>query len=144
MSIPAIQNRFGFYPWEWKEFSWRQKLRMHFDAYRFISHYRCSFIQDRAEIWRGRVPISERQCNCGYFDEPGFRCWCYCANGVLRQGKINRKGEKVMKKEYSFLHHPTRGYAARGRGMPRSGSYLEPNKKNRTKTERRMRDSSQP
>ena len=105
MSTLACKNRFGYYPWEWKEFSWWQRLRMHFDAYRFISHHRCSFIEDRAEIWRGRVPTSETQCNCGVSDEPGFRCWCYCANGILRQGKFNRKGEKVMKHEYRFLHH---------------------------------------
>lgn len=101
MSILAIQNRFGFFPWEWNEFSFWQKLRMHFDAYRLISHYRCSFMKDRAEIWRGRVPIYEHKCTCG----DNYRlseCWCECSNGVLRQGKYNRKGEKVTKYEKRF------------------------------------------
>ena len=103
MSLLVLkQNRFGYSPWEWKEFSLWQKLRMYFDAFRFGRGHYCHFLKARAEIWRGRVPIGETTCKCGKTNEPGFRCWCECGNGVLRQGKYNRKGEKVVKYEKRF------------------------------------------
>ena len=48
------------------------------------------------------MPIGETTCKCGETNEQGFRCWCECGNGVLRQGKYNRKGEKVVKYEKRF------------------------------------------
>ena len=85
---------------------------MHFDAFRCPSHHLCSFIKARAEIWRGGIPtnefdckLGEFDCKCGDSDEREFSCWCHCSNGVLKQGKFNRKGEKVIKHEYRFLHH---------------------------------------
>ena len=105
MNTFAIKNRFGYYPCEWDKFSILQKLRMHFDACRLIRGDHCHFIKGRAEIWRGRVPIGANEYRCGKPDEQGFSCWCECGNGVLRQGKYNCKGEKVMKYEYRFLHH---------------------------------------
>lgn len=46
------------------------------------------------------MPIGETTCKCGI--KSGYHCWCECGNGVLRQGKYNRKGEKVVKYEKRF------------------------------------------
>lgn len=105
MSLLAIQNRFGYFPWEWDEFSLWQKLRMYFDAFHLGRGHYCHFIKARAEIWRGRVSIDGGIYYCQCRQKSRHHCWCEYNNGVLRQGKYNRKGERVVKYEYRFSHH---------------------------------------